>query len=392
MKDVVLTYKKKRSFFLDNKYDLDYSFLNFDIAVGIPIINEYPTFLQTLNSLDESLIFLQNHNIKKNVCVICVINANENSCDDVIKNNQLLFECLNNKKKDYNFTLFILDFFNKEKFLSKDGVGKARKIAMDFAVELNSKIICCLDADTLVEQNYFYEIVNFININSNKKYLFALTNFKHQQARNSLEQEAINLYEQYLIEHSINLKKCNTPFYHVALGPTIICTQESYCACGGMNCKVAGEDFYFLQSLIKNSIQNGNDFFDTAYLLNTTVKPSSRISDRVLFGTGTRIQNIISGDKDCCKIYPKICYDSLQYINSSFEKSLLVHNSYEYFFSMMEQSPKIQNFFLTDNFYTKWQKTARVFYKDKNALRIAFYVYFDGLKIIRLFHHLCNVC
>jgi hypothetical protein len=54
-----------------------------------------------------------------------------------------------------------------------------------------------------------------------------------------------------------------------------------YTLVGGMNKRKAGEDFYFLHKF--------TTAFDFGEIRNTTVYPSSRISDRVPFGTGRAI-------------------------------------------------------------------------------------------------------
>ena len=81
----------------------------------------------------------------------------------------------------------------------------------------------------------------------------------------------------------------------MALGPTLVSSNYAYCAVNGMNLKVAGEDFYFLQSLIKLKIAEGKNF--ETRMLSTSVFPSSRISNRVLFGTGSRINELVEEAK-----------------------------------------------------------------------------------------------
>jgi hypothetical protein len=52
------------------------------------------------------------------------------------------------------------------------------------------------------------------------------------------------------------------------------CRASAYVAAGGMNRRLAGEDFYFLQQVHKTS--------GVAALYGTTVHPSPRSSQRVL--------------------------------------------------------------------------------------------------------------
>ncbi|NLM01337.1 MAG: glycosyltransferase family 2 protein [Treponema sp.] len=396
MKDIISIYKNKRSYFskrtekifeIINENKLDEKKISknnntFSIAICIPVRNEYPDFFSTLKSIKKSVELINNDML---IYVICMINSSEDSSIDEIYNNKQIILKIYEDKNNYPFNIIIIE----NKFSKNDGVGLARKIAMDFALEINCDILACLDADTLVEKNYLTEIINFAKYVTQKNTpQFALTNFSHQFAKNNEEQKAINFYESYLHEHSLKLKECGTPFYHIALGPTIITTAKNYCVCGGMNEKLAGEDFYFLQALIKNSIQSGLDFSNCALLLDTIVKPSSRISKRVLFGTGTKIESIVNGEKDACEKYTDECYIILKNIFLILDKSLKTKSPYDYFSQELYKQKNIYDFFVQDNFFDKWKKICNCFSNDFKKLKVAFHVYFDGLKIIRLFHYI----
>jgi hypothetical protein len=55
-----------------------------------------------------------------------------------------------------------------------------------------------------------------------------------------------------------------------------------------MNKRAAGEDFYFLNKLAKVGRID--------YIRETCVHPSARVSTRVPFGTGKRIERFLAGD------------------------------------------------------------------------------------------------
>ena len=71
------------------------------------------------------------------------------------------------------------------------------------------------------------------------------------------------------------------PYSYHTIGSAFAVTAKAYARQGGMNRRKAGEDFYFINKLIK-----GENFGE---ITNTTVFPSPRTSNRVPFGTGKAI-------------------------------------------------------------------------------------------------------
>jgi hypothetical protein len=266
----------------------------------------------------------------------------------------------------------------------KQGVGYARKLGMDYAIFFNCKILACLDGDTLVAKNYVETLYQFLEDVENKGELFAVTDFFHQKAENQFYQKAIDSYEGFLKFHSKKLEDCGTPFYPVALGPTLVSSNYAYCAVNGMNLKVAGEDFYFLQSLIKLKISDGKTLKTT--MLNTSVFPSSRISDRVLFGTGSRINELVEDAKnmsqscDNDKILEKISYPYYdEWIYDEFKK---------FFAEKNPEVTKLKDFLEDEKFLENFAKMKKNYGKSQNRFEAAFHTWFDGLKIIRGIHFL----
>ena len=58
-----------------------------------------------------------------------------------------------------------MDYYSRENALHENffGVGLARKIGMDFALNYahNNSLLFCLDADTLISKNYLKIIVQY---------------------------------------------------------------------------------------------------------------------------------------------------------------------------------------------------------------------------------------
>ena len=278
------------------------------VAIVIPVKNEYPGIKDILHSLSASAV-----RAKTTLHVVCVVNCNEKDSAEIKQNNTQLLSFLDESRKIAGLFVSALDFTSDGHYLpEKDGVGFARKAGMDFALACGADIIACMDADTLVAENYAEELVNFSQ--SHEKRKFALIPFRHQKAASEKLQKAIDAYENYMLLHAEKLRDAGTPYWAPVLGPSVVCTAEGYCSCGGMNRRVSGEDFYFLQSLVKLEImenrvqvvrvQMSENCAQTAqvgdnracpskscgqslrlsytpYFLNTEVYPSARRSDRV---------------------------------------------------------------------------------------------------------------
>ena len=149
MKDNRHIYLSKRSLIKDdyNRGILFEKYKNlvnqFDIAVVIPVKNEYPSFFQTLDSLNDSWAYAELKCGKK-ILVISVVNALENDNPAVIENNGKLLETLEDaktQKKYAGLDFFTIDLNPPNGFLpEKQGVGYARKIGMDYAIFFDCKI------------------------------------------------------------------------------------------------------------------------------------------------------------------------------------------------------------------------------------------------------------
>jgi hypothetical protein len=163
------------------------------------------------------------------------------------------------------------------------GVGLARKTAMDEALSRFNRldrpdgIIISLDADTLVERNYFRAIRDHFLLHPGD--VGATIRFSHQTEEfPARQQQGIRIYEQYLFYFREALRFTGYPHAIYTVGSAFAVTARAYMKRGGMTRRKAGEDFYFLQTLT----QLGKVGEITA----TCVYPSARVSQRVPFGTG----------------------------------------------------------------------------------------------------------
>ena len=120
--------------------------------------------------------------------------------------------------------------------------------------------------------------------------------FCHQPGGNAVQQAAIEPYELFLRSYTYGLRLARSPYAFNTVGSAMACRALAYVRCGGMNCRKAGEDFYFLQKLAK---VDGVD-----QLSGTTVFPEPRASARVPFGTGRSMARLLDGDTQAVLFYP----------------------------------------------------------------------------------------
>jgi glycosyltransferase involved in cell wall biosynthesis len=335
------------------------------IAIVVPLYNE--DFAHTLASLEAAAT--------GDVRLYCVVNNRVSDSTEAKANNKVLLSKLKNDCSDEALSLVTIDAATEGREIPEgEGVGFARKIGMDFALAEGASVIACMDGDTLVSENYFVALADFAKTAHGVD--AAVTAFEHQAGETPETEAAIRAYERFLSRHSRRLEACGSIYYKTALGPTIVCTREAYMQSGGMNTRTAGEDFYFLQALTKVLYGKGR----LPVKLPTTVYPSARISNRVPFGTGQKIAEIVAGASPSA--YPDAVYEQIAVfialMNAGFSERIKT------------QLPAVYDFLTANNFFQDWEKICAQHHGAgaELALKRAFQFWFDGLKIIRLIHWL----
>ena len=261
------------------------------------------------------------------------------------------------------------------------GVGFARKLGMDLALPLlnwkEDSLLVCLDADTLVEANYLQSIV----MHFRQSALGAATlPFRHQPGNDAAQQAAIDRYELFLRSYVYGLRLAESPYAFNTVGSAMACRASAYVRCGGMNCRKAGEDFYFLQKLAKTD--------GVALLSGTTVFPEPRVSSRVPFGTGRSMSRLLDGDARAVLFYPakafQVLADWLRTVNQqlSFDAETLLTYA-------EKMSPVLTDYLEQANWRTVWPRIQST-HRTGSRRRQAFHVWFDGFKTMRMIHLLCD--
>jgi len=145
-----------------------------------------------------------------------------------------------------------------------------------------------------------------------------------------------------------------------------------------MNHRGAGEDFYFLQQLAKTG--------GVSQVEGTVVYPSARTSHRVPFGTGRSMTDLLSRKNGVVLFYRVECFrilgDWLRLVEQSLgeEAELLQQKAGKI-------SAPLADFLEGNKFVDLWEKLRRNFRTPQNLSK-GFHEWFDGLKTMKLIHHL----
>ncbi|MDP7423640.1 MAG: hypothetical protein QGH40_17350 [bacterium] len=260
------------------------------------------------------------------------------------------------------------------------GVGMARKIGFDLALEKlgcrASAVLVSLDADTLVRPDYLPALVSHFHDSSRPG--GAVIPYCHQPGRTPAEERAIQRYELFLRSYVLGLSLAGSPYAFHTIGSAMACRAKDYARIGGMNCRQAGEDFYFLQQLAKTC---GVDEVD-----GTMVYPSARPSHRVPFGTGRSVSRVLAGELEAVLFYHHECFavlkDWLDCIRGGWEL-----DGPEIVSRAEKISPDLGTYLIKRNFVGIWTGLKRN-HPGREALLKAFHVWFDALKTMKLIHHL----
>ncbi|HIG27615.1 MAG TPA: glycosyltransferase family 2 protein [Verrucomicrobiales bacterium] len=186
------------------------------------------------------------------------------------------------------FRFILLEDLSK----SMSGVGNARKVGMDEAVRRFEQtgnhedgIIACCDADCTVSFNYLSSLEQHFGRECDSPGCSVYFEHPIQDGMDADLDQAILHYELHLRYYVQALRFAGYPFAYHTVVSSMAVRSSVYQKQGGMNRKKAGEDFYFLQKIIP--LGNFTELTDCV------VKPSSRPSDRVPFGTGKAVQNFL---------------------------------------------------------------------------------------------------
>jgi len=261
------------------------------------------------------------------------------------------------------------------------GVGTARKIGMDAALwlvetqEEGDGVICCIDADTLVEENYLAAFRTYFAGTGDPA---AVTAYAHQVPDHPDRLAAICCYEIFLRSYVIGLSYAGSAYAFHSIGSTMGCSAQGYTDVRGMNRRRAAEDFHFLNKLAKIG--------KIGTIKETTVFPSSRPSGRVPFGTGKSVLRFLAGGTDPYRLHnPRIFLILKQWL--SMMEADPDRNPEAILSGARRIHPRLEEYLQLSRFAFDW-KGIRKNSRDPLQLRRQFHGWFDGLKTLRMVHHL----
>jgi hypothetical protein len=264
----------------------------------------------------------------------------------------------------------------------KQGVGLARKIGMDLVLPhldytSGDPLLVCLDADTQVQCDYLPAIVrHFASVSAGG----ASIPYCHCPAVDPAGQTAIDRYELFLRAYVLGLALAGSPYAFHTVGSAMACRVSAYVAAGGMNRRLAGEDFYFLQQVHKVA--------GVVPLTGTVVHPSPRSSHRVPFGTGRAVGEMLTGGPTQLLFYQPELFSLLaEWLALVTERAVLAGAELQAAAGGI--SPHLQSFLAGAGFAAAWDNLRR-HSPTAERLLIAFHGWFDAFRTMRLMHHLTD--
>ncbi len=339
------------------------------LMITIPSFKE-PDILTTLRSLGSC------QPPSGTVEVIIVINAGADAGPEVLKMNALTVQQIQDwirmEQPGFINTLIIREEEIPKKMA---GAGMARKIGMDEAVQRWAMIekdgpIICLDADCTVSANYLIEAEKAFSDPHTK-----VAHFQFEHAYDRLEdtvlRQGIIQYELHLRCYIEGLRQAGYPHAIHTVGSCMAVRAAAYAKAGGMNKRKAGEDFYFLH---KVAPLGGWRY------IQATVYPSSRVSDRVPFGTGRAQMDWVEQNQDFMTYSVKIYHElSILFhaLSNGYKKDIEIH-----------QFSKILQAYLNENFVSDRLKEIQNHSNSLDTFGKRLWQWMDGFMVLKLTHYL----
>ncbi|BDX07971.1 hypothetical protein [Planctobacterium marinum] len=280
---------------------------------------------------------------------------------------------------DTNCALLIIDRFSGGLAVPhKQGVGLARKIAMDVAVAaiqsgaVISQEIYSTDADSVLPADYFKPEHLDPDCSAG---VFC---FEHVSGDSESVNVATQLYQQRLQYYVDGLQYAGSPYAFHTIGSCLLVDMTAYCKVRGFPTRAAGEDFYLLNKLAK---------IGKVKALSPVVTIQSRISQRVPFGTGPAVEQIISDKLNAdsyCVYEPQIFVQLKALLATLSATSVSDLASIENSLVVNEQSKAFLDSAGFFNTCAKWRKQN---YTQPHFLK-AISDWFDAFRTLKYVHYL----
>ncbi len=333
-----------------------------------------PAFLET--SIINTLTSLFDCNPTKKITEVIVV---FNEPVDITKqdseiNEKCFREALSWKENHEESFIHFHIIYLKNIPQKKHGVGFARKIGMDEALKRFHTIhnmqgvIACFDADSTCTPNYLSSIENHFQTYPD----CPGTSIYFEHAFEHLDDKRKNGIIQYELHlrYFIHAQRYAGFVAFQTIGSSMAVRADAYAKQGGMNTRKAGEDFYFLSRII----QLGG-FME---IRSATVFPSSRISDRVPFGTGRAMLSWEKEEQSDLFTYNPKSFVELAKLNP------LVNHATPWDLIYADLPEAIGSFFKS-NFKEKYEMLRKTTNRDSFIKR--FNSTFDGFVVMKYLHY-----
>ena len=300
--------------------------------------------------------------------LLLVVNAPDDASAEM---QRLSTQCLHDatawasRRHDNQLRCHVLDY----RGLPADhaGVGLARKLGMDtalsrLAASRNGRgVIVSLDADCSVAPTYLTAIDNYFRNESVA--LGATIYFEHPIDDTPADARAAIIdYELHLRCYKRGLQAAGSPYASYTVGSALAARSEIYAQEGGMNRRPAGEDFYFINKLLKRG--------SVGEINTTTVFPSARISRRVPFGTGAAMWR---AKKQSQTTYAPAVYRELPIFGNALEECAVADGPV----------PSTYAPFLDSMGFDRWLDKTRANVASVQSLQAQFTRWLDGFRTMK---------
>lgn len=258
------------------------------------------------------------------------------------------------------------------------GVGLARKIGMDEACRRLEQagqpqgVIACLDADCSCQPNYLQSLEAFFRERPRRPACSIYFEHPLQGADFApAVYEAIAAYELHLRYYIQAQRYAGFPMAFHTVGSSMAVRCRAYQEQGGMNRRQAGEDFYFLHKFTAHP--------HFGELNDTCVYPSPRPSDRVPFGTGRAIGELL---KKPAAEYHTYALQTFEDLRIWFRQAPLLrqHNWPEL------NLPQAMRAFLAQSGASEALAQARANAAGDAGFRKRFFAWFDAFMVMKFAH------
>jgi hypothetical protein len=346
----------------------------------IPAYKEQATFIDT---------FIRSSLVNQNVLLIIVINQPVYEKATYVQ--QYLYEQAISKGQVswQQETLTLINITNENSSLllvdrytlpieDKLGVGLARKIGADLACYLiHHEIITTdwvhsTDADAKLPDNYFSSLIEVDSASS----VAACYNFSHK-SEDKMVERANAIYEQALRYYVAGLTYAKSSYNYFTIGSVLAFKAEAYSSVRGFPKRSAGEDFYLLNKLAKL----GN----VIWLNDCLLTLEARMSDRVPFGTGPAVKQIVeltSQGESYCYYHP-VVFERLKELLTNFNDLYIYLHELSNWYEKLPEG--VQSALVSIGFETfiNKQNTTQALQFSKQLI-----VWFDAFKTLKFIHYL----